>query len=138
MDAYLSTLIGALATWRATHLLHAETGPARVFERLRAAAGQGVIGQAIDCFYCLSLWVAAPVALLLSRDWGERALLWLGLSAAAIGLERVNGRWTVPAIASYFEEEPPAALPEPARSDRVADTRERAGLHITHVPDTTH
>lgn len=113
MDAYLATLVGALATWRATHLLQAESGPARVFERLRAAMGQGVIGQAIGCFYCLSLWVAAPVALLLSPDWGERALLWLGLSAAAIGLELARGRRTVPAIASYFEEPPPAEAEQP-------------------------
>ena len=106
MDAYLSTILGALATWRATHLLHAESGPGRVFERLRAAAGDGLAGQALECFYCLSLWVAAPLALLLSGDWLERLLLWLGLSAAAIGLERINGRWTVPAVASYFEDPP--------------------------------
>jgi hypothetical protein len=130
MDAYLSTLVGALATWRATHLVHAESGPGRVFERLRSAAGNGLVGQAIDCFYCLSLWVAAPVALLLSHDWAERALLWLGLSAAAIGLERVNGHWTVPAIASYFEEPPPA--------DTSATLRPASPLVVTHAPDITH
>lgn len=116
MDAYLSSFVGALATWRATHLAHAESGPGRVFERLRESAGDGILGQALQCFYCLSLWMAAPVALLLSRDWGERLLLWLGLSAAAIGLERVNGRWTVPAVASFFED-PPAD----AASDMTAD-----------------
>lgn len=110
MDAYLSTLIGALATWRATHLLYAESGPGRVFERLRSAAGNGLAGQALQCFYCVSLWVAAPVALLLSADWRERLLLWLALSAAAIGFERVAGHWTLPAVASYFEDAPlPAA-----------------------------
>ena len=44
MDAYLSSLVGALATWRATHLLHAETGPGRVFEQLRE--GQTVVFDA--------------------------------------------------------------------------------------------
>ena len=116
MDASLSTVLGALATWRATHLLHAESGPAGVFERLRAAAGNGVLGQAIDCFYCLSLWVSAPLALMLSRDWVERLLLWLGLSAAAIGLERVNGRWTLPALATYFEDPLPPQSQAPRTS----------------------
>ncbi|MEW6704859.1 MAG: DUF1360 domain-containing protein [Pseudomonadota bacterium] len=110
MDAYLSTLLGALATWRATHLLHAEHGPGGVFQRLRGLAHRGLLGQVVQCFYCLSLWVSAPIALMLSRDWFERLLLWLGLSAAAIGLERVNGRWTLPAVASYFEDPPPAPV----------------------------
>jgi hypothetical protein len=108
MNPYLAPLLGALATWRATHLLHAEAGPGRVFERLRAAAGDGLVGQAMQCFYCLSLWVAAPFALLLALDWRERLLMWLALSAAAIGLQRINGRWTLPALASYFEDPPPA------------------------------
>jgi hypothetical protein len=107
MDAYLSTVVGALATWRATHLLHAESGPGRVIDHLRRVAGRGVFGQALDCFYCLSLWVAAPVALLLSADWGERLLLWLGLSAAAIGIERLSGQRPLPAVAPYFEDPPP-------------------------------
>jgi hypothetical protein len=124
MDAYLSTLLGSLATWRATHMLHAERGPGRVFERLRDAAGGGPVGQAIECFYCLSLWVSAPTALLLSRDWVERGLFWLGLSAAAIGLERVNGHWTLPAVASYFEDPPVAPPPRDpeAQIDLPLDT----------------
>lgn len=119
MDAYLSTLLGSLATWRAAHMIHAERGPGRVFERLRHAAGGGPVGQAIECFYCLSLWVAAPMALLLSRDSVERLLLWLGLSAAAIGLERVNGHWTVPAVASFFEDPPAAAQPRDAAEPQI-------------------
>lgn len=104
MDAYLSTLLASLATWRATHMFHAERGPARVFERLREAAGRSVVGQAMDCYYCLSLWFSAPLALLLSPDWVERLLLWLGLSAAAIGLEHLSSHWAEPAAASYFED----------------------------------
>jgi hypothetical protein len=32
----------------------------------------------------------------------------LGRVAAALGLERVDGRWTVPALASYFDDAPPS------------------------------
>jgi hypothetical protein len=114
MNDTLEFIIGSLAAWRATHLLHAEAGPAGVFERLRAFAGHGTLGHVLDCFYCLSLWVAAPIAMLTQREWGERGLVWFGLSAAAIGLERINGRWTLPAVASYFEDPPEDVAPAEA------------------------
>ena len=35
----------------------------------------------MDCFYCLSVWVAAPFALYASRRPREAPLTWLALSA---------------------------------------------------------
>ena len=92
--------LAALAVWRVTHVLHAEDGPWNAGTRLRRAAGQGVIGQALDCFNCLSLWVSLPVAAIAGGDWRQALLLWLGLSGAAIVLERI----TAPAT---FIEDPP-------------------------------
>jgi hypothetical protein len=85
-------LLGSLAVWRLTHLLHAEDGPFDLVARLRAAAGAGVLGQLMDCFYCLSLWIAAPFALILADGAKDRALLWLALSGAAGLLERATAR----------------------------------------------
>lgn len=82
--------LGALAVWRLTHLLQAEDGPWDLVVRLRRAAGHGFWGSLLDCFYCLSLWVAAPFALLVSPDWLIRLLAWPALSAAAILLERTG------------------------------------------------
>ena len=56
------SLAFALATWRVTHLLVEEDGPADVVLRLRRAAGTGTVGQLMDCFSCASLWVALPIA----------------------------------------------------------------------------
>src|SRR5262245_48708752 len=56
-------VVGALATWRAAHLIAREDGPADMVFRLRLAAGQGVLGRAMDCFHCAVIWVAAPLAL---------------------------------------------------------------------------
>ena len=83
-------LLGALATWRLTHLLVEEDGPADVVVRLRERAGDGLIGQALDCFYCLSIWTAAPVAAAVSRRPRERVLTWLALSGAACLLEQAT------------------------------------------------
>lgn len=98
-------LLGALCVWRVTHLLNAEDGPWDVLVRLRRLAGRGLWGELLDCFYCLSLWIAAPLAGVLGASWGERLLLWPALSASAILLERIapNRRAAEPPV-SYFED----------------------------------
>jgi len=80
----------ALAAWRLTHLLAMEDGPADAVVRVRARLGDGVVGRLFDCFYCLSVWVAAPLALLVCRDPLERLVTWMALSGAACLLERVT------------------------------------------------
>lgn len=98
-------ILGILGVWRITHLLHAEEGPGQVVVKLRRAAGDGVLGQAMDCFQCLSLWIAAPFAVLIGQGWLERTLLWPALSAGAIALEVILQRLK-PAGVHYFEDEP--------------------------------
>jgi hypothetical protein len=83
-------LVGVLATWRVTHLLVDEDGPGDVVVRLRQAAGDGWVGEAMDCFYCLSIWTAAPVAAAVARRRREVPLTWLALSGAACLLERAT------------------------------------------------
>jgi len=95
-----SLLIASLCCWRVTHLLHAEDGPGDVLVRLRRACGDGFFGKVLDCFYCLSLWVAAPLAYLVSRNWRRGLAMWLSISAAACLFERATSR---PMSASYYE-----------------------------------
>ena len=85
-------LVTALAAWRITHLLSLEDGPWDLIVKLRGLAGTGFWGKLLDCFYCLSLWVAAPFAWLAGQNWKERLLLWLAISAGAILLERATSR----------------------------------------------
>ena len=79
---------GALATWRVAHLLAAEDGPADAVLRLRVRVGESTLGELMDCFNCLSLWVAAPISLVVARNRRELPLTWLALSGAACLLER--------------------------------------------------
>jgi hypothetical protein len=83
-------VLAALVTWRLTHLLAREDGPGDVLARLRARLGTGVLGRLMDCFYCLSLWVAAPLALVVGSTPLELALIWPALSGAACLLERIG------------------------------------------------
>ena len=91
-------LLGILSVWRITHLLQAEDGPWDLVVSLRRAAGAGFFGKLMDCFYCLSMWIAAPLAAVLGQTWMEKLLLWPALSGAAILLERVT------APPTYFHE----------------------------------
>jgi hypothetical protein len=83
-------VVAVLATWRITHLFSKEDGPADLLVRLRARLGSGLFGQLLDCFYCLSLWVAAPLSAFVGTGALEIALTWLSLSGAACLLERLG------------------------------------------------
>jgi hypothetical protein len=96
--------VAGLGVWRITHLLQAEDGPGDLVVLLRREAGSGFWGSLLDCFYCLSAWVAAPFALLVGQTWAERLLLWPALSAFAILLERVTTRETTAPSAHYIED----------------------------------
>ena len=82
--------VGALATWRLTHLIAEEDGPADAVVRLRVRLGSSQLGLLMDCFACTSIWVAAPVTLAVARRPREAPLTWLALSGAACLLERMS------------------------------------------------
>jgi hypothetical protein len=98
-------VLGVLATWRLTYFLRFEDGPGDIAVRLRQAVGEGFLANALDCFYCLSLWVALPFALLLGTTWLERLLLWLSFSAGSILLERHKHHHPTLPSQSYLEDE---------------------------------
>ena len=105
MKWYLLT-IGLLAAWRITHLLQAEDGPFDLIYRLRKALGNSIFGKMMDCFNCLSLWIAIPFAYYLGNSWTERILLWLALSGGAILLERIGQKKTSEDIfKQHFKED---------------------------------
>jgi hypothetical protein len=82
-------LLGILATWRVAHFLAYEDGPWDAVVQLRRALGDGMFGHLLDCFQCVSLWAAVPIAFVVGRDPIEWVLAWLGLSAGACLLQRV-------------------------------------------------
>jgi O-antigen ligase len=99
-------VMASLAVWRLTHLLNAEDGPWRMLARLRKVVGVGFWGDLMDCFYCLSLWIAVPFAVWLGGGWTQWLLSWLAISGAAILLERA----TTPVQPAWFEDSPRAVI----------------------------
>jgi hypothetical protein len=85
-------VLDVLVVWRITHLLQAEDGPWKLVVRLRRWVGEGFWGELLDCFYCLSMWTALPVAVLSGHGWKHRLVLWPALSGAAILVERITAK----------------------------------------------
>ena len=79
----------------------AEDGPGDIIVAARLKLGNSFLGKMMDCFYCLSLWLAAPAALLITRHKWEWPLVWLALSGAACLLERATDR---PAVVHSVNE----------------------------------
>ena len=88
---YYWLVIGTLAVWRISHLLAMEDGPWDGLVHIRKLLGR-VVGKLMDCFYCLSAWVAAPVALTVAPRRRDTPLVWLALSGAACLLESALAR----------------------------------------------
>ena len=82
--------LASLATWRLAHLLAEEDGPGDVVVRVRAKLGASFAGELMDCFACISVWVAAPLSLAVVRRRRDAPLAWLALSGAACLLERLG------------------------------------------------
>lgn len=94
MSDWFGLLVAALATWRLCHLIAHEDGPFGAIARLRRLAGSGELAHLMDCPYCLSLWIAAPIAVLLAEGWRDGVLLWLAISAASCLLQQISARLT--------------------------------------------
>jgi hypothetical protein len=90
MDEALALGVSSLVVWRLTHFIVEEDGPGDVVARLRTQLGSSALGRLMDCFYCASVWTAAPLALVTARDAGSWTLHWLALSGAACLLERAT------------------------------------------------
>ena len=105
--SFVELVLAAFAVWRLTHLLVHEAGPAALVERLR---GLPRLAPLLGCFYCCSLWTALPAALWLGEGPAEWTLLCLGLSGAAIVIERL-GAPALPPPPLWHESAAAEALP---------------------------
>ena len=96
----------SLATWRITHLFSKEDGPFDIIYLVRKKAGAGFFGSLLDCFYCVSVWVAFPFGMWQGNYWWEKLLYWFALSGAACLLEQAttNKKNNDPGMPDYKED----------------------------------
>ena len=100
----LYLVLSVFAVWRLIHLFGKEDGPFDIIFLLRRKAGNGFFGKLMDCFYCLSIWMALPFAAWLGQTWIERFLVWLALSGAACLLEQATTKNDSDNTPTYHED----------------------------------
>lgn len=69
-----------------------EDGPFDIIYLLRKKAGQGFWGNLLDCFYCVSVWIALPFGIWQGETWWQMLLLWWAYSGAACLLEQATAK----------------------------------------------
>ncbi len=99
-------ILTVLVAWRVSHLLSKEDGPFDLIYLLRKKAGAGFFGSLLDCFYCVSVWVALPLGLCFGMSWWEKLLYWGAISGAACLLEQATtiNKNNGPDIPDYKED----------------------------------
>ena len=125
MSFWARFVLAALATWRVTHLLASEDGAAELIVRFRARLGRSMAGNLMDCFNCLSLWIAAPAAVFVSQQLLGWLFSWLALSGAACLLERIGSDPVIIHSAA-----------QPVEGD-VSDGMLRSEESVAHAPPGT-
>ena len=134
MDYWARLIVAVLATWRITHLLANEDGPADLVARFRLRLGTGLAGQLMDCFKCLSLWVALPIALFVTKRPLDLLLTWVALSGAACLLERLGQEPIVIESITKPEEERDLGMLRPETNGYQEHTaNDSARQHTTSV-----
>jgi hypothetical protein len=138
--SWIRFVLVVLATWRVTHLLASEDGPGDIIVRLRRLLGQSLLGTLMDCYNCLSLWIAAPAALFISRRPAEWFVAWLALSGGACLLERLGHDPVIIQPASQLLEGDPdhvlrsetsGAAQQPDNSEDTSPFAERTQEHAS-------
>lgn len=114
---WMRFVLGVLATWRITHFFSNEDGPGNIIVRIRRRLGRSFLGRLMDCFQCLSLWVAAPIACFVTRSLPEAIMVWLALSGAACLLERLGQK---PVIIEPISEDKEIDTEDVLRSETIS------------------
>ena len=89
-EFWIRFVLATFANWRVCHLLASEDGPWDVVALLRARLANSALARLIDCFGCLSIWVAIPLAFFVSNGFLNLVMTWLALSGSAFLLDRMN------------------------------------------------
>ena len=93
MNFFIFT-IACFATFRMALVLSQETGPMRIFARLRKAPKpHSNLREGLSCPWCLGMWIGAAVTTFLwacdyfpGKEW---PLYWLAISGGAVALNQL-------------------------------------------------
>lgn len=94
---WLIFLLGSLSTFRLAAMFSSESGPGRIFKKLRQAAPpKSATREGLSCIRCESVWWSAPIT---AAFWWIKLIppeqtwaYWLAFSATAICINHYIGQ----------------------------------------------
>jgi len=86
--SWFALVVAILSVWRLTALICYEAGPFDVLSRFRKLLYHLHLGGLVECFYCMSFWMAAIVVILVYKPGYSSLLLVLAVSGGASIAER--------------------------------------------------
>jgi hypothetical protein len=89
MTQALLFIASVFAVWRLSYLISEEDGPFDIVFVIRKQLGNSVLGDLMDCFYCVSVWFAFPFAILFATSLSTYVVFWLGISGGACIINKV-------------------------------------------------
>lgn len=100
MSVVLRLILAMLGTYRITRLIVNEAGPGDVLIKFRRRVsekygyGWQFISDLINCEYCVSVWIAALLAVfVIAGGWfGAWVLVWLGIAGAFYIAQEIKDR----------------------------------------------
>jgi len=96
MSPWLIFVLATFACFRLSVMFSKESGPGRIFKRLRAQTPpKSALREGVSCTLCESIWWSAAICASLCffgyTPWGTFLLYWLAVSGGAVVL---NQRFT--------------------------------------------
>jgi hypothetical protein len=102
MPEWLRFVLAAFVCYRLAELVTVDDGPGNVFKLIRAKLGayylgadglpETSLGRAAICPWCVGIWIAAGLALILFPVGPMMVLWWLAIAGAQAFLQGVAGR----------------------------------------------
>lgn len=91
----LDAILSILATWRAATIISEESGPGKMFVKLRTMPELPQnVRDGLQCPLCLSVWASALCVLILCSvrrmPWKLAGIAWLGISGGSALLTKVT------------------------------------------------
>jgi Protein of unknown function (DUF1360) len=81
-------VIAILCVWRITSLICYEAGPFSIFIRLRKIMYKLKLGELIECFHCVGIWIAIVTVLLIFEPGMVSIFEIIAIAGGASLLER--------------------------------------------------
>lgn len=88
----MTVVLSALAVYYLTYCITQLDGPGDVFLKLRDKWLSGVFRDAVSCFYCLSVYIAVPFALMQYTSLYGFVIMTFGIAGGAVVIYEVVER----------------------------------------------